>query len=92
MEKLLKFFPLMPAAKDTAKLVWAIVFYALVPPIACGIVGFILGVTVILAPLAFVVGIAGTAYTAFGIVCAILSYIGKDLNEVFSSKKDGGDK
>ena len=87
MEKLLKFFPLMPAAKDTAKLVWAIVFYAIVPPVAATIVGAILGVTIILAPLAFVVGVAASAYTVFGIVCAILSYIGKDLNEVFASKK-----
>ena len=86
MEKLLKFFPLMPAEKDTAKLVWAILFYVFAPSIAGSIIGFFLGLTVILLPLAFVVGIAVTAYTAFGIVCAILSYIGKDLNEVFASK------
>ena len=83
--KILKFFPLMPAEKDTAKLVWAIVFYVVVPPIAVAILGALLAITIVLP---FVVGIAGSVYTIFGIVCAILSYMGKDLNEVFAKKEE----
>ena len=61
MEKWIQYFPLMPEEKDTNKLVLAILFYLFVPPIAAGIIGFILGLTVILLPLSFVVGLACSA-------------------------------
>ena len=73
----MKFFPLMPREQDTASLIWAIVFYIFVPPIVCMFIGAILGLTVILMPLSFVVGLAGSAYTIMGIVFAILNYAGK---------------
>ncbi|MBR6509371.1 MAG: hypothetical protein IKT38_02055 [Clostridia bacterium] len=81
MNKLLKFFPLMPAPKEESKLIWAIVFYVLVPPIVAMILGFILGLTIILLPLAFIVGLAASAYTVMGIVFAILCYTGHDFNK-----------
>ena len=80
MNKLLKFFPLMPAKGDTAKLVWAIIFYVFVPPIASFVAGFILGLTVILAPLAVIVGAASSVYTVLGIVFAILNYVGQKID------------
>ena len=84
MEKLMKFFPLLPEEKDTTKLIWAIVFYVLVPsPVAviiATILGMILGITMILLPLAPVVGgalgLAGTVYSVMGIVFAIMKYTG----------------
>lgn len=79
MEKWIKYFPLMPEEKDTNKLVLAILFYLFVPPIAAGIIGFILGLTVILLPLSFVVGLACSAYTILGIVFAVLKYTGREI-------------
>ena len=79
MEKWIKYFPLMPEEKDTNKLVLAILFYLFVPPIAASIIGFILGLTVILLPLSFVVGLACSAYTILGIVFAVLKYTGREI-------------
>ena len=75
----------MPQKKETGKLVGAIIFYALVPStvsiILSAILGFLLGLTMILAPLAIVVGLVlgslGSAYMIMGIVFAILSFVGK---------------
>ena len=78
METLLKFLPFMPEKNDGGKLAIALVFYLLVPPLAAGIVGFVLGLTIILAPVALVVGLAASAYTILGVVFAILSYTGYD--------------
>ncbi len=80
MNKLIKFFPLMPTPKDTGKLILAILFYLIVPGIVGGIIGFILGITIILAPLALIVGLAVTAYTIMGVVFAIMSYTGHDFS------------
>lgn len=80
MNKLIKFFPFMPAPKETGKLILAILFYLIVPAIVAGIIGFILGITIILSPLAFVVGLAATAYTIMGIVFAIMSFTGHDFS------------
>ena len=79
MEKWIQYFPLMPEEKDTNKLVLAILFYLFVPLIAAGIIGFILGLTVILLPLSFVVGLACSAYTILGIVFAVLKYTGREI-------------
>ena len=77
MKSLLKFFPLMPAEKDTGKLVLAILFYLFVPSTIGAIIGFILGLTIILLPLAFIVGTIVSAYTIAGIVFAVLCYAGQ---------------
>lgn len=81
MDKLIKFFPLMPEEKDGGKLAVAIIFYLFVPSIVGSIIGFILGLTVILLPLAFVVGTVVSAYTVMGIVFAIMKYSGHDLSK-----------
>lgn len=80
MNKLIKFFPFLPAQKDTGKLILALLFYAFVPGIVGSIVGFILGLTIILAPLAIVVGLALTAYSIAGIVFAIMTFTGHDFS------------
>lgn len=77
--KLIKYFPLMPAAKETGKLILAIVFYLFVPGLVGTIVGAILGITIILLPLTPVVGLLGTVYTVLGIIFAVMSYMGKDV-------------
>lgn len=79
MEKWIKYFPFMPEEKDTGKLVLAILFYLIAPPIAAGAVGFVLGLTVILLPLSFVVGLAASAYTILGIVFAVMKYLGREI-------------
>ena len=78
MDKLLKFFPFLPESKDGGKLAIALIFYLLVPPIAAMILGAIFGVTVILLPLAFIVGLAGGAYSIAGVILSILSFTGYD--------------
>ena len=80
--KLIKYFPLMPGEKETGKLILAIAFYLIVPPIAVTIVSFILGLTVILAPVALVLGLACNVYIILGIIFAVLSYMGKDVTQV----------
>ena len=87
MEKLIKLFPLLPQPKQTGKLIGSIIFYAFVPGIVvvpvAAIIGFLLGITIILAALApvtgFVIGLAGTAYSICGIVFAIMKYLGKEI-------------
>ena len=81
MEKLIKFFPFMPQPMDGGKLALAILFYLFVPGIAGGIIGFIMGLTIILLPLTTLVGIAVTAYTVMGIVFAVMSYNGHDFTQ-----------
>ena len=83
--KILKFFPLMPTKKDTGKLILAIVFYMVVQAVV-GYISILLAFTIVLPFILFFVSVA---YMYFGIVCAILSYMGKDLNEVFAKKKGG---
>ncbi|MBQ8605759.1 MAG: hypothetical protein IJ408_03400 [Clostridia bacterium] len=79
MDKLIKFFPFLPEEKDSGKLVIALLFYLFVPGIAAGIIGFICGLTIILIPVAFIAGLAGTVYTVMGIVFAIMKYMGQSL-------------
>ena len=79
MDKLIKLFPFMPAEKDGGKLALAIVFYVFVPSIAASILGAIFGFTLILLPLAFVVGLAASVYSVLGIVFAIMYYCGRDI-------------
>jgi vacuolar-type H+-ATPase subunit I/STV1 len=82
MEKLIqliKYFPLMPAAKETGKLILAIAFYLIVPGIVASIVDGILIITLILSPLAAIVSLLGTVYTVLGIIFAVMSYMGKDV-------------
>lgn len=68
MDKLIKLFPFLPPEKDTSKLVLALLFYILAPTVA----GFILGITIILAPL----GLVCSVYMIMGIVFSIMSFTG----------------
>ena len=77
--KLIKYFPLMPAAKETGKLILAFAFYLIVPGLVGTIVGAVMGITLILLPLTPVVGLLGTVYTVLGIIFAVMSYMGKDV-------------
>ena len=79
MEQIKKFFPFMPTKDDVTTLVKAILFYMFVPGIIGGVLGFILGLTVILIPLAFIVGAVLGMYGLAGIVLAILSFAGIEL-------------
>ena len=77
MNTLIKFFPFIPAEKDTGKLLLALLFYLVVLPIINVCVGFILGLTVILLPLAFFTGFFFGIYGLLGTVLAIVGYLGK---------------
>ena len=79
MDKLIKLFPFMPEPNDSTKLILAIVFYLFVPPIVSMIIGAILGLTIILLPLSFIVGLLSAVYTMCGIVFAILRYTGQKI-------------
>jgi hypothetical protein len=77
METLLKFFPFIPAEKDSGKLILAIVFYFFVIPTVNVILGALLGLTIILMPLAFVTGFFFGIYGMLGLVLSIVGYMGK---------------
>ena len=79
MNKLIKFFPLLPAEKDTGALILAILFYMFVPGIVAMVVGALLGLTIILLPLSFVVGLVASVYTIMGIVFAVMKFCGKEI-------------
>ena len=85
METLLKFFPFMPAPKETGKFILALAFYLIVPPIVSFIIGAILGLTIILAPVGVLVGFVLGIYGLAGTVFAILKFAGVDLT---GSKKE----
>ena len=80
MDQILKFFPFMPEAKDTGKLIIAILIYFLGVPAVVFVVSFILGLTVILAPVAFIIGSVASLYSMAGVIFAILCYCGVDLS------------
>lgn len=80
MEKIIKFFPFMPEAKDTGKLVIAILIYFLGVPVVSSIVCFVLGLTVILAPVGIILGLACSVYSIAGLVFAIMSFTGYDFS------------
>ena len=80
MEKLIKFFPLLPEEKDGGRLALALVFYICVPPLVSTIVGFVISLTFILFPVALLIGFAASAYTIVGVVFSILKYLGKDIS------------
>ena len=88
MSKLLKLFPIKPAKGDTKKLILAIIFYLAAPWIVGTVGGFILGLTIILAPLAIILGMALTAYEIAGIVFAIFYYLGKEEDLLAIGKKE----
>ena len=77
MDTLIKFFPFMPEPKDGGKLAIALVFYLLALPIIGMIVGAIMGLTIILLPLAPVVGAFCGIYGTVGMVLAIVRFCGK---------------
>ena len=85
METLLKFFPFMPEPKETGKFILALAFYLIVPPIVSFIIGAILGLTIILAPVGIIVGFVLGIYGLAGTVFAILKFAGVDLT---GSKKE----
>lgn len=82
MDFLKKIFILMPEEKNVGKLILALLFYVYVPVIAAGVVGGILGVTIILAPAAGVISTACMLYSLVGIAKSVLAYMGKDLKDL----------
>ena len=77
MDKLIKLFPFLPAEQDVGKLVLALIFYLVVIPIINITVGAILGITIILMPVAFITGSFFGIYGMLGIVFSVLSFMGK---------------
>jgi hypothetical protein len=75
LEKIIKYFPLLPEEKNTGKLVLALLFYVYVPFLATAIVGGILGATIILIPAANILSVAGTLYAIAGILLSLKNYL-----------------
>lgn len=78
---MLGFFPFVPRRHQFLKLVVALLFYFIAPPIvgfvAGGLVGSVLGITVILSWLAPIAGFAiGLAMNVYGIAGIVLSFMG----------------
>ena len=73
MDKFFKLFILMPEKGDLKKFIWSIVFYAFVPSIAASIATGLLFWTVVGL---FAIPAAGVVYTVFGLVLALLHFIG----------------
>ena len=82
MDFLKKIFILMPEEKNVGKLILALLFYVYVPSIAAALVGGILAVTFILAPVAALVGLVCNVYALVGIAKSVLAYMGKDLKDL----------
>ena len=80
MEKLLKFFPFMPAPKETGKLIWAIAWYFIILPVINVIVCTICGALVILLPVALILGPVLSIYSLAGLIFAIMSFVGFDFS------------
>ena len=105
MNNTVRFFPFMPKPKETGTLIGAIFFYILVFCISTTIwffgsiiclilafiIGWILGLTIVLAFLApivgfilgllpGIVGFAGFGYALMGTIFAIMSYNGHEFN------------
>ena len=81
MEKILKFFPVIPAKGDTGKLILAILLYAFGAPLAGSIVSSILGFTIILVLPSMVVAVAACNYGIIGIILSFLAYKGIDITK-----------
>ena len=78
MDKLIKFFPFMPAEKDVGKLILAIAFYILGVSVVSFIVCTIMAITIILLPIAPIISFVFFAYSIAGAIFAIMSYCGHD--------------
>lgn len=76
MDKFLKIFPFMPKKSETKKFIIALLMYFFVFPIAIGAVCTICVATLILSPLAAVVGAVGGAWAFIGLVFSILCFAG----------------
>ena len=76
MDKFLKIFPFMPNKSETKKFIISLLMYLIVFPIAIGAICTICGVTILLAPLAAVVGGVGGLWTLLGLIFAILCFAG----------------
>lgn len=79
MDFLKKIFILMPEEKNVGKLILALLYYIYAPVLVGGLVSFILGMTVILAPVGAMVAFACMVYGLVGAIKSVLAYLGKDL-------------
>ena len=77
MNKLIKFFPFLPAQKDTGKLILALLFYAIGVPLVSFIASLSLSITIIVP---IVLGVVGPIYSIAGIVFAIMTFTGHDFS------------
>ena len=76
MDKFLKIFPFMPNKSETKKFIIALLMYFFVFPIAIGVVCTICTATLILTPLAAIVGGVGGLWTLLGLIFSILCFAG----------------
>ena len=70
MEKIIKFFPFLPAVKDSTNFWLVLAFYQIVPGVAAGILSGLL-IWTIIGP-AVIVAAAG-AYSTIGLILVVLT-------------------
>ena len=70
MDKIIKFFPFLPAVKDGTNFWLVLAFYAFVPGIAAGVVTGLFFWTLIVPA---VVAVAASVYTMIGIILVVLT-------------------
>lgn len=83
MEKLLKFFPLLPEKDNVGKFVLALVFYVFAPPIASAVVCIVLSITIIGLSLIHVVSVIASLYTIAGALLSFAKFKGIDIKDFF---------
>lgn len=76
METVLKFFPFMPKKSETTKFIVALLMYFVVFPTVNVIICSLLGASLILSPIAIIIGGVGGLYTFVGLVFSILCFAG----------------
>ena len=80
MNNILKFFPFMPGKNETGKLILAYALYNIALPLVVSLVNILLSLTIILSPVALVLAFVANAYALFGVVFAVLHYVGYDFS------------
>ncbi len=85
MNKFLKFFPFMPGTNETGKLILAVSLYQIVLPFLVTPIISILAITIILSPVAVLIGYVLNAYVFIGLVLAVLHYTGYDFSAINNS-------
>lgn len=81
MEKFLKYFPFIPQAKDTKKLLLAALFYIGISW-TCGILATVLCCTILFTLVGIALLVATGIYVNIGMILIVMNYLGYDVKKL----------